>query len=146
MFFSIVQYLNEAMEPQVHTNQLHTIQTTRHVQILDICGFEIRQNNDFEQLIINYANERIQQYFVDRRIMNKQNEYLADGIHMDYYHVSNTITNSFESKHGIIHTIEELSRTHNKNYAQISYRLSQAQLTNIISNNFIRSKKGNLIY
>jgi myosin-1 len=48
--------------------------------VLDIYGFEIFQNNGFEQFCINYVNEKLQQYFIELTLKAEQEEYSAEGI------------------------------------------------------------------
>ncbi|KAH0651438.1 hypothetical protein KY285_032160 [Solanum tuberosum] len=55
-------------------------QMGRSIHILDIYGFESFKRNTFEQFLINYANERLQQH-VNRHLLKlEQEEYELDGI------------------------------------------------------------------
>ncbi|CAD0194743.1 unnamed protein product [Chrysodeixis includens] len=53
------------------------------IGILDIFGFENFNNNSFEQLCINIANEQIQYYFNQHIFTWEQQEYMAEGVPVD---------------------------------------------------------------
>lgn len=50
------------------------------VGILDIYGFEIFDRNSFEQLCINYVNEKLQQIFIQLTLKTEQEEYAREQI------------------------------------------------------------------
>ena len=47
--------------------------------VLDIYGFEIFDKNGFEQLCINYVNEKLQQIFISLTLKAEQEEYESEG-------------------------------------------------------------------
>lgn len=55
-------------------------QRTTVMGILDIYGFEILSTNGFEQLCINYCNEKLQQLFIELTLKAEQREYEKEGI------------------------------------------------------------------
>ncbi|KAH9932028.1 P-loop containing nucleoside triphosphate hydrolase protein [Epithele typhae] len=72
LFEWIVAKINVSMKSRQATAQL--------IGILDIFGFEIFEDNSFEQLCINYVNEKLQQIFIELTLKTEQEEYVREQI------------------------------------------------------------------
>ncbi|KAJ3549900.1 hypothetical protein NM688_g5132 [Phlebia brevispora] len=72
LFEWIVSKINQSMKARGATAQL--------IGILDIFGFEIFEDNSFEQLCINYVNEKLQQIFIELTLKTEQEEYVREQI------------------------------------------------------------------
>ncbi|KZT54789.1 myosin-1 [Calocera cornea HHB12733] len=72
LFEWIVKRVNVSLAPQTSYTQL--------IGVLDIYGFEIFEDNSFEQLCINYVNEKLQQIFIELTLKTEQEEYVREQI------------------------------------------------------------------
>ncbi|KAJ8289965.1 hypothetical protein GJAV_G00007230 [Gymnothorax javanicus] len=77
LFRWLVQRINRALDRRQR-------QGASFIGILDIAGFEIFQLNSFEQLCINYTNEKLQQLFNHTMFVLEQEEYQREGIEWNF--------------------------------------------------------------
>jgi myosin-5 len=86
-----------------------TMTTFGIVGLLDIFGFESFVTNRFEQLCINYANEKLQQKFTEDIFRSVQAEYEAEGIELaDISYDDNTdVLDLIEGRHGLLALLNE---------------------------------------
>uniref|UniRef100_A0A7M4EXH8 Myosin IB n=1 Tax=Crocodylus porosus TaxID=8502 RepID=A0A7M4EXH8_CROPO len=79
LFSWLVTRINESIKTKVRKKVMG---------VLDIYGFEIFEENSFEQFIINYCNEKLQQIFIELTLKEEQEEYIREGIewtHIEYF-------------------------------------------------------------
>ncbi|XP_076356259.1 myosin 95E isoform X4 [Tachypleus tridentatus] len=78
--------------------------------VLDIYGFEVFEHNSFEQFIINYCNEKLQQIFIELTLKQEQEEYVREGIqwvHVDYFNNAVICDLIEKNNHGILSLLDE---------------------------------------
>ncbi len=57
-----------------------TLKKSNFCAVLDIAGFEIFEYNGFEQISINFVNEKLQQFFNHHMFVVEQETYIGEGI------------------------------------------------------------------
>ncbi|XP_036050688.1 unconventional myosin-Id isoform X2 [Onychomys torridus] len=108
LFCWIVTRINDIIEVKNYDTTIHGKNTV--IGVLDIYGFEIFDNNSFEQFCINYCNEKLQQLFIQLVLKQEQEEYQREGIpwkHIDYFN-NQIIVDLVEQQHkGIIAILDD---------------------------------------
>ncbi|XP_062978231.1 unconventional myosin-Ig-like [Elgaria multicarinata webbii] len=112
LFCWIVARINTVIEVKNYDPRIHGKNTV--IGVLDIYGFEIFDNNSFEQFCINYCNEKLQQLFIELILQQEQAEYQREGIewqHIEYFD-NQIIVDLVEEPHkGIVAILDEACLT-----------------------------------
>ncbi|CAH1988239.1 unnamed protein product [Acanthoscelides obtectus] len=108
LFAWIVGKINDAIA--VDKNNYSAQYKSSLIGVLDIYGFEIFDNNSFEQFCINYCNEKLQQLFIELVLKQEQEEYNREGIawtNIEYFN-NQIICDLVEAPHkGIISIMDD---------------------------------------
>jgi len=87
-----------------------TMKKVQYIGCLDIAGFEIFDYNGFEQICINFANEKLQQFFNNHMFVLEQEEYVREGLewgNVDFGMDLQKCITMFEKPMGLLSILEE---------------------------------------
>ncbi|CAL8248868.1 unnamed protein product [Lota lota] len=107
LFDFLVDAINKAIQKE---------QEEFNIGVLDIYGFEIFQQNGFEQFCINFVNEKLQQIFIELTLKAEQEEYVQEGIRwtpIEYFN-NKVVCDLIESKlnpPGIMSILDDVCAT-----------------------------------
>mmetsp|Transcript_1433 Transcript_1433/g.1965 ORF Transcript_1433/g.1965 Transcript_1433/m.1965 type:complete len:1132 (-) Transcript_1433:28-3423(-) len=123
MFDFLVKRVNESLQGR----------DGKFIGILDIFGFEIFENNSFEQLCINFANEKLQQQFNRTTFKEEEALYKSEGIafkHIEFID-NQVVLDLIEKKPvGILHMLDEESLVPEGNNEKFMSKLQQRHASN----------------
>ncbi|OLY81692.1 Myosin-1 [Smittium mucronatum] len=121
MFDWIVARINHSLEAKANL--------VNSIGVLDIYGFEIFEHNSFEQLCINYVNEKLQQIFIELTLKTEQEEYVREKIQwtpIEYFN-NKVVCDLIESKRppGIFAAMNDAVATAHANSSAADNSLKQ---------------------
>ena len=125
LYLLLFNYIIEKINENINTEY------DNYIGILDIFGFEVFKKNNFEQLCINYTNERLQNIFNKFIFELEQKEYKKEGIEWEEI--------QYASNNNIINLID------NKNMSIFSYLIEQSILGSGNDKSFYQNIQNNLI-
>lgn len=107
-FLWLVRSINDATAAELNYKS-GTMSDFGIIGLLDIFGFESFVRNRYEQLCINYCNEKLQAKFTEDIFRSVQEEYEREGIPLDEitYDDNSDVLNLIESKTGLLAMLNE---------------------------------------
>ena len=129
IYSRLFEWLVKRINTEINKRDTHHPKDVRCVGLLDIFGFEIFETNSFEQLCINYTNERLQQHFNNHLFKVEQKEYSDQRIkwtHLDHTDNLEVISLISQPKALCILTLlDEQSKLQNGNDQMLASQLQQ---------------------
>ena len=110
LFNSVVEGVNRALTINSDGQRGNRQSQCAVIGVLDIYGFEVLENNSFEQFCINYCNEKLQQLFISLVLKQEQEEYAKEGIewsHIEYFDNAPICSMVDSQKRGILATLDD---------------------------------------
>ena len=120
VFDHIVSLINQSIPFQ---------KSSYYIGVLDIAGFEYFTTNGYEQLCINYCNEKLQKFFNDNILANEQELYKREGLNVPEikYTDNQDIIELIESKeNGIFALLDEESKLPKPSFAHFTTEVHKA--------------------
>ncbi|XP_078120329.1 unconventional myosin-IXb isoform X2 [Sander vitreus] len=109
LFDWIILHINHAM---LNRRDMEESVSCLSISVLDMFGFENLQTNSFEQLCINYTNEKLQ-YYINQHIFKfEQEDYVSEGItwqNIDYTDNTGCIQLISEKSTGLFNLLDKES-------------------------------------
>ncbi|KAK6458816.1 P-loop containing nucleoside triphosphate hydrolase protein [Scheffersomyces xylosifermentans] len=84
LYEKLFQYIIKRINDNLKNDNAYDYDELNFIGVLDIAGFEIFEINSFEQLCINYTNEKLQQFFNHHSFILEQSEYLKEDIQWEF--------------------------------------------------------------
>lgn len=87
-----------------------TLGKRKVIGVLDLYGFEVFETNRFEQLMINYCNEKLHQFINAATLKDEQEELIKEGLEwtkVDFFNNLDICQLLEHEKHGILSLMNE---------------------------------------
>ncbi|MCQ2816747.1 MAG: hypothetical protein MJ252_05715 [archaeon] len=80
VFLFLKDKMNLTLFDESKKEEMETSPDIKHIGLLDIFGFECFKENSFEQFCINYANEKLQNLYVEDIFKEIENMFIREGL------------------------------------------------------------------
>jgi len=138
----LYQYLFDFILVKINNSLKNNIKNELFIGILDIFGFESIEYNSFEQLCINYTNEKLQNQFNKYIFELEQEEYKKEQINWDTikFPDNSECLKLIDGKFGILSMLDEECKLPKGNDINFTSKITKKYKDNIY---FIKNKKFN---